>query len=83
MADHQPREPRLVDLRGRNRVDFPPVAEHGHPLRDLEHLRQPVRDIDDRHAGAREVADDLEQPVRLAVRKRRRRLVEEQHPHLR
>ncbi len=47
--------------------DLPAVAEHGHPRRDLEHLRQPVADEDHRHAVGGKLRHDREQAVGLGM----------------
>jgi hypothetical protein len=52
------------------------VAQDGDAIAQAEHVGQPVRHVDDRHAGARQVAEDVEQMVSFRRRQRRRRLVE-------
>ncbi len=48
------------------------------PIRDLADLGEAVRDVDDQHARGGEAPGEAEQPVGLARRQRRRRLVEDQ-----
>ena len=62
------------------RRDQPAVAQHRHPLADLEHLMQPVRDVNDGDAFCLELLDDGEEPLDLRRRQCRRRLV--QHEEL-
>jgi hypothetical protein len=78
VSDHHPRELRLVDIRRRDGADPLAVPQDGDPVGDLEHFGQPVRDVDDGDARLGEVADDLEQAMRLSVGERRRRLVEQE-----
>ena len=51
------------------------VAQHGDAIGDREHLLETMRDVDDADAVRRGAADDVEQPLDLALGKRRRRLV--------
>jgi hypothetical protein len=67
-------------LRHRAPPDVRAVAQHGHRVGDLRQLLQPVGDVDDRHAAAREIADHLEQPPHLGVGQRGRRLVHHEDP---
>ena len=63
---------------GRGDAGDPPVAHHRHPVGDLRHLLEPVRDVDDADAARAELAHDAEQPFDLADRQRRGRLVHDQ-----
>jgi hypothetical protein len=81
-AHHHPRELLLVEPRGVDGLDQLAVAQHRHAIGDLDDLRQVVRDVDDRHALPPQLADDLEQPARLGIRKRGGRLVEQQHARI-
>ena len=77
--DHQLRELLLRSRpRAGQRVDRLAAPQDRDPVGDLEHLVQLVADEDDRHALARERAQDLEQLARLLRRQHRRRLVEDQ-----
>ena len=69
--------------RGARRVhlaDIAAIPHHHDPVRDLKDLFHPVADVDDRHAGGLELADDVEEDVYLFHRQRRSRLVQDQHP---
>ncbi len=52
------------------------VTQHHHPVRDLEDLVQPVRDVDHSHATVAQPAQGREQPAHLVGRQARGRLVE-------
>ena len=54
------------------------VAEHLHPVGDLAHLLEAVRDVDQRHAALAQAVHEGEEAVDLLGRERRRRLVEDQ-----
>ncbi len=56
------------------------VAHDGDPVGDLEHLLEAVRDVEDGDAVGGQLAQDREQPPRLALVERRVGLVEDQHP---
>ena len=58
------------------------LAEHGHPVGELEDLVHPVADVDDRHALCGERSDDSEQSLLLGLRESGRRLVHHEHPDL-
>jgi hypothetical protein len=77
-ADHEPREARLRGALGRDRVHLLAPPQHRHPVGDLEHLAQLVRDEDHGHALARERAEDLEQLGRLLGGEDGRRLVQDE-----
>ena len=55
------------------------VAQHDHAVGDLEHLVEPVRDVDHADAAARAGAAAREQPRDLVGGQARGRLVEHQH----
>ena len=78
-AHHARHQEVLVDLRHPRVAHEPPVAEHGHGLRDLEDLGQVVGDVEARQPARGEAAEVVEQPTRLQVRERGGRLVEDQH----
>ena len=78
-ADHQLREPPLVDLWNRQRVDNASCAQHRHAVGDLEDLVEAVRDVEDARAAALDLAHHRQQPLHLVVRQHRRRLVEHEH----
>ena len=56
-----------------------PIAKHGDAPGNLAHLGQSMRDVDDELAARRETACQLKQPLGFAGRKRRGRLIEDQH----
>ncbi len=62
----------------RKRRDVPSVAEHGHAVGDRRDFLEPVRDVDDGHAGGLERPDAIEEPFDLPVGQRRRRFVHDQ-----
>ena len=57
-----------------------PVAEHGDVVGHLEHLVQPVGDVEDADAGLRHPPDDLQQVPDLVLGERGGRLVEHDQP---
>ncbi|MND74977.1 hypothetical protein D3C80_665850 [compost metagenome] len=61
------------------RGDEPAVAQHRHPIGDLLHFRQTVRNIKHGHALRPDVADDIQECVGLDGRQARGRLVENHH----
>src|SRR5699024_6063073 len=54
-------------LGGADRVDVPPVADHGDPVGDRAHLIHPVRDVDDGGVRGDEPTDQLVQTGHLGV----------------
>ena len=59
------------------------VTKHRHAVSDPQQFFQPVRDVDDRHAVRREVADGSGTARGIsAAEQRRRRLVHHQHAHV-
>ena len=56
-TDHQPHKRGVIDLAPRQLAGIPPVAQHGHPIGDLLHLGQAVRDVQNAHARAAQVVD--------------------------
>ncbi len=75
-----------VDDRGHARVPHrhggyrAAVAHHGDAVGDLLQLVHPVRDVDDAHAVAAQLADDAEQVGDFLRVQGGRRLVHDQHP---
>ena len=55
-----------------------PVAQHDHAVGDLEHLVEPMRDVDHADAASAQSAQRREQPRHLVGRQARGRLVEDQ-----
>ena len=78
--DHELDQLLLAHLADRAGRDVFPVAQHRHPIGQFENLIQPVADIQNAHALAPELADEVEQDGRLALRQRRRRLIHHQQP---
>ena len=60
-VDHQRDEVGLVGFADSTRADQRAVAQHRHAVAELEHLLEPVADVDDRDAVGLEPADQLEQ----------------------
>ena len=54
------------------------VPEDGDALREVAHLGEAMRDVDDEHPRGREAPGEVEQPLGLARGERRRRLVEDE-----
>jgi hypothetical protein len=52
------------------------VAQNGYAIRDLEDLGQPMRHVQDRDSLGADVVEEREQVLDIALRQRRRRLVE-------
>ncbi|MEZ5091699.1 MAG: hypothetical protein R2740_02905 [Nocardioides sp.] len=63
-------------------ADDPAVAEHGEVGGDLDHLGDPVGDVDDRDAAREQVGDLVEQPAGLLGAQCLGRLVQDEHPGL-
>ena len=61
-------QPLAAELRLLEQLGRTPVAEDGDPVAEREDLLQPVRHVEHRHAGSRQVADDGEKPLALAFR---------------
>ena len=75
MTDDRADEPPLVQpATGRPLCDLA-VAEDGDAIAEVEHLIEPMRDIEDRDAARREVAYDRKQLLAFRTRQRRRWLV--------
>ena len=73
---------RAVDLGGAAGADQLAVAQHRDGVADLEHLAEPVGDVDDRLAFGLERAQRVEDALDLDVGQRRGRLVEDEHPRV-
>ena len=71
-----------IDLGGCARADQLAVSQHRDGVADLEHLAEPVRDVDDRLAFGLQRAQRAEDALDLDVGQRRGRLVEDQHPRV-
>ena len=78
-ADHQADQLAAAEVADRQAAHAAAVAQHGDPRGKLEHLIQAMRDVDDGHALARELSDDLEQVVALGRRQGRGGLVHDQN----
>ena len=78
-AQHVADDPGNADLRpGASRLKVA-IAQHREIVADTHQLFQPVRDVDDGDAFPLQLLDDSEQDFDLGGRKRRRRLVHDQH----
>ncbi len=62
----------------RQRRDVSSVAEHGDAIANRRDFLEPMRDVDDGHAGGLERPDAIEEPLDLPVGQRRRRFVHDQ-----
>src|SRR5215218_8221692 len=78
-SDHHPHELRWNGA-GRYPVYELAIPQDGHPVPNLGHLLQVVRDEDDAHPILLQAADDLEQALDLLPRERGSRLVHDQDP---
>ena len=58
---------------------MPAVAQHRHPVHDVRHLVEPVRDVHHADPRALQVEDHLEELRRLRLGERRRGLVHDEH----
>ena len=76
LADDQGNEFLRGGVRHQPFADQRSVAQDGDPVGDLEHLVEPVRNIDHADAARLQGPKRVEQPVHLVGRQRRRRLVE-------
>ena len=72
-----------VTARGFERALADPVAQYRDPSRHLEHLGQPVADVDDAHSVGRQRANQFVQPIDLRVTQCCGGLVEQQHLRVR
>jgi hypothetical protein len=80
MADHVAHERGVIELPDRRGHDLAAVAQHGHPIGELEYLVEAVRDEEDEQALLLQCRDDPEQAVAFGRRQYRGRLVEDQQP---
>ncbi len=78
-ADHGRDQRVVVEVGHRARRAHLAVAQHGDAVADLEHLLEPVADVEHRHPALAQLADQLQQRVRLVAGQRGRRLVEHDH----
>ena len=76
-AGHQLDELLIARFLDGDGVDVHPVAQHGDAVADPLDLVHPVGDVDDADAIGLDLLDQPEQPVGLAFRERRGRLVED------
>ncbi len=60
--------------------DQAPIAHDGDAIGDLEHLLQPVRDVEHGQAVGAQVPQDREQALRLVLVERGVGLIEDEHP---
>ena len=81
-AGHQLGDALLVHLAHRPGPDLPPVADDRHPLGDLHHLVEPVRDEDDGDAIGLQPCHDRQKAVHLGAGQRGGGLVHEDEPRL-
>ena len=77
-AEHHLHQMRAVDLIGAARAHQFAIAQHRDAVADLEHLTEPVRDVDDRLAFGFQRTQCIEDPFDLDVGQRRGRLVEDE-----
>ncbi len=77
-ANHVPDHLFLVGLLGVERDDALPVAQHGDPIGDREHLVEFVRDVDAGNAAFAVAPDQLEQRDHFLIGERGGRLVQDQ-----
>ena len=82
-AGHQPHQLVAADAARIARRHIAPVAQHGDAVADPLDLLHAVRDVDDAHALAFDLRDEAEELLRLPLRQRGGRLVEDQHAQLR
>ncbi len=76
--DHQAHQVVRRGLGGQHRGDPAAVAQHRDAVAEREHLRETVRDVDDRDAALPQPPDDGEQPLGLAIGQCGGRLVHHQ-----
>ena len=78
-AEHHLHQVRAIDLVGAPRADQLAVAQHRHAVADLEHLAEPVGDVDDGLAFGLQRPQRAEDALDLDVGQRRGRLVEDEN----
>ena len=76
--DHQMRDLARVRRRPIERLDVPPVAQHGDPIGAAKDFVQLVRDVEDRDAPRQQPVDNAEQPLDFRFGERARRLVHDE-----
>ena len=81
-SGHQLDERALRQAGHRKRRHLPPVAQHRDAIGDGEDLVEVVGDVQHPDAPVAHPPDDLEQPLRLGLGHRRRRLVEDEQRHV-
>ena len=79
VAHHHIRQGLLVGVLGGHVADILALAEHRHPVGDVQHLMELVGDDDEGLAVRLHVPHDLEQLVRLLRRQDGGRLVQDQN----
>ena len=78
MSRDQSYDPGTVEALCREGTGRKTVAEHRHPLHQRSDLLEAVADIDDADPVGRQLAHEVEQPLRFGMAERGRRLVEDQ-----
>ncbi|APA97175.1 hypothetical protein NS506_03119 [Nocardia seriolae] len=81
-ADHHPHDLLIVGVGGVAHPDQRAVAQHRHPIGQLEDLTHAVRDVDDGQAAVAQAADQREQRFGLVIRERGGGFVEGDHLRL-
>ena len=82
-AGHQRAKPAAGHLGGRVGPELAAVAQHGHPVGNVQHLVQAVADKDDGDPPPRQFAGQRQQRIDLVARERGGRLVHDDQPRLR
>jgi hypothetical protein len=82
-AHHQAHHAIVCDLAARELSGIPPVPQDDDPVRELNDLAEPVRDVEDAHAVFAEILHHLEQALRLALGKARGRFVHDEDAGIR
>ena len=78
LAHHVAHDPLEVDVFRLGRCHYRSVAQHHDIVGNLQRLFEMMRDVDDRHAAAGQVADHPEQHLHFGRAQRGRRLVHDQ-----
>ncbi len=76
--DDHPHERGRIGLARRKRREAPAVAQHRDPVRNAEHLVEPVRHEDDPDPARAQAPQRFEEALDVGLRERRGRLVEDQ-----
>ena len=83
MADDGADQALLVEIAPRRARHDHTIAKHGDAIGKIEHLIEPVRDIEDRDAIRRQIADDRKKLFGLGIGQGSRRLIHGDHGGLR